>query len=218
MKVNKFYIAISKVSPILISIISLAVAIASWSEARKANELNAERVKVVVQPNIDSGSSVGPATCMGDVVSIPLTWRFFIFNNSAQPVTIESAEYVGYSNNGMVNLLPELGSSSEKKFPLTIAARASATFLTTVPINAPRAYGTWYRTSGLCNNYALDAQKIASRAGFTNTGGTSSHPSFAGVAASFKTSDRNVIESQANWDDPIVSSGPNFKLPAQADQ
>jgi hypothetical protein len=198
-------------------VISLAVAAASWHEANIANKLNEEQIRVVIHPNTDAGVSVGTPTCMGPVVSIPLTWRIFVFNNSAQPVTIESAEYLGYSNYGMVKLIGgfDHDSSTDQQLPITIAARASATFLATVPINAPRTYATWYRASGLCGNHSLDVRKIASQAGFTATGGSVGHPSRAGVAVSFKSSDGHVAESQAYWDDPISSFGPNIILPAQ---
>lgn len=134
-------------------------------------------------------------------------------------MTIESAEYAGYSNNGQVVLLDDSGerNSTGVQFLITIAARASEAFLVTVPINAPQPYAKWYQASGLCQNNSLDLKKVTLQAGFTATGGRPGHPSHAGIAVSFKTSDGHVVESQANWDDPVMTFGPTIKLPPQVD-
>lgn len=200
---------------IVISAIAAAFAIAQWKEARIANGFNEENINVVMQPNDDPANSIGTPTCLGYGVNIPLTWRVNIFNNSAQPITIESATFAGYSTGGVTMLLDTTGGrdATGRSFPITIAARGFETMVATVPVFAPQTYATWFQSSGLCNNHTLDAQKLASGAGFTLTGASSGHPSNAGVALSLKTADGKVVQRQANWASVINSVGPDIKLP-----
>jgi hypothetical protein len=196
----------------VISMASLAVAIASYKEAKTANKLSDDNIRIVAEP-----TTAGLPSCDGYTLSIPLTWQIFIFNNSIQPITIERIEYTGYSNYGIALQIDESGKHgpTSEQLPITIAARGSTKFVATVPVNAPKRYARWYQASGLCNNRSLDVQKVASQAGFTVTGGTPDHPSYAGIAVSLETSDGHMVGSQVNWDDPIKLHDIGFKLPPQ---
>ncbi|WP_211700234.1 hypothetical protein [Paraburkholderia aspalathi] len=200
---------------IAISVTSAVFAIAQWKEAKIANSFNEEKISVVIQPNDDPANSIGTPTCPGYGVNIPLTWRVNIFNNSTQPVTIESVTFAGYSTGGMTMLLDTTGGrdTTGRSFPITIAARGFETLVATVPVFAPQTYTAWFQASGLCNNHTLDAKKLALRAGFTETGASSGHPSNAGIALSLKTADGKVVQRQANWASGINSVGPDIKLP-----
>ncbi|WP_155401767.1 hypothetical protein [Chromobacterium violaceum] len=201
---------------IAIAITSLFVSIASWRESKKANEYNEEQLRVVLSPANDLLSQAGIPSC-GYTMTIPLTWRIFIFNNSAQPVTIENAQYSGFSNHGMIVLINEQNDNciTSQKFPTTIAARSYLSFSAIVPINAPKDYAIWYQKSGLCNNRSSDFKQAASKAGFTITGGTKEHPSFGGLSVWIKTSDGHQLNTQAEWDNSEKELGPNIILPPQ---
>ena len=201
---------------IAIAATSLFVYIASWKESKKANEYNEEKLRVVLEPAYDLLSQAGIPSC-GHTLTIPLAWRVFIFNNSAQPVTIENAQYSGFSNHGMIVLINEQDDSyiTSQKFPTTIAARSYLSFSAIVPINAPKDYAKWYQASGLCNNRSSDFKQAAAKAGFTITGGKKDHPSFGGLSVWIKTSDGHNFNTQAEWDNPEKEIGPKIDLPPQ---
>ena len=208
---SRFAIAISVISLSLTTVTSVA----QWKEARNANRINEENVDVAIQANDDPSSTFGAPTCIGYEVSIPLTWRVQVINNSAQPVTIMSAYFSGYSIRGpSLRLdLHEGRDTTGHSFPMTIAAREVQQLVVTAPVLATQKYSTWFRASGLCNNHTLDVNKLAARAGFNSTGGSNDSPSKAGISLVLRTADGRVIQRQANWVTAVNVEGPDIKMP-----
>lgn len=208
---------ITVVVPTVVSLIALVLGIAELIETRKANKINEVSLRLEVRASMGA-EAVGTPLCFGGGMTIPLTWRIQLYNNSAQPVTIKSAEFTGISNWGVVLAISDADGQpwSEPQVPLTIPARSFERFVVKAFVNAPRAYAVWYHKAGLCTNKVLDVQKMALKAGFTVTGGTPDRPSHAGIAASFRTADGQLIQSQAYWDDPDRTEGPDIKLPPQS--
>jgi hypothetical protein len=186
---------------IAISVVAAAFTILQWSEAEKANALNEENLVVDVQQNDDPNDRVGTPVCMGNATTIPLTWRVNIFNNSAQPVTLQSSMYVGFSSAGFSIPLETIGPHGpiDRKFPRTIAARGFDTLIVTVPVKASVAYAQWLIASGMCTNHTLDLRQAAGKAGFTSVGARPGEPVNAGVSISFRTADGKLIQREAEW-------------------
>lgn len=203
--------------PTLISSVSLVVAVASWYEAKRANALNAERLRIVLHPDHGADRAVGTPRC-GYTVALPSTWRVLLYNNSAQPVTIERITYIGFSSFGVViPISADVGLSTiGAKTPITIPAKGFESFSATIEVNAPRAYAEWYRKMGFCDTKVFDIKNATKNAGFTETGGMTTKPSNAGVAVKVRTSDGYEVTAQAQWDDPITISGPEVKIPANS--
>lgn len=186
---------------ILVSLASAAFTCAQWREATKANHFNEESVGIEIQQNDDPTNRIGPPSCFQNTASIPLTWRVNIFNNSAQPVTLASANYIGYSVAGMTMPLEPIGLHGpvNRSFPRTIAARGYDTLVVTVPVNVPQPFVAWLQASGHCNRSSETFRQEARQAGFSPTGASNGSPSNASVLMTFRTAGGQIIQRAASW-------------------
>lgn len=186
---------------ILISLASAAFAYGQWREATRANQFNEENISIDIQQNDDPTNRIGSPTCSQNTASIPLTWRVSIFNNSAQPVTLAGASYMGYSVAGTVIPLDpiSLHGPVSRPFPRTVAARGYDTLVVTVPVNAPQPFVAWLHASGHCNRSSETFRQEAAQAGFSPTGASNGSPSNASVLMTFRTGGGQIIQRAASW-------------------
>ncbi|MBV6846169.1 hypothetical protein KWH29_12545 [Xanthomonas campestris pv. paulliniae] len=184
---------------LVVSAIALLVTFWQGYEARKANGLNQEALKVEVQPSDIPSKRIEKVVCIdGGQTTVYLFWRVNVFNSSSQPVTVKDIFSMSFSPAGAVSGIGPISKDGpvDQKFPVVIEPKSFKTFLLSVPTLTSQPFSIWLREGGGCDS-KFDWGSAGDRGGYSETG----WPTARAVNAYFTvtTGDGNEFNAISNW-------------------
>ncbi|TCS33102.1 hypothetical protein EDC30_11843 [Paucimonas lemoignei] len=184
---------------LVISVVALLATFWQGYEARKANTLNHEALKIEARPSDIPSKRVEKVVCIDGGPTIVYTfWRVNVFNSSSQPVTVKDIFSMTLSPAGPVSGFGPISIDGpvDPKFPVVIEPKNFKTFLLSVPAMTSKSFAAWLHEIGGCGS-KFDWGSATNRGGYSETGWPT--PRAINSYFTVTTGDGNEFTAISNW-------------------